>query len=220
MSDTDQNSTEEKMLTGPADAADTEEVQELRSLSDEEAEAAIEAILFTMGDSVELTRLAAAIGRTAEDTRKFTDALAARYASAKCGLMVRYFENSVQLCTKPEQFDNLIRIAAVPKKLTLTETQLETLSIIAYRQPVTKAEVEEIRGVSCDHAINRLLQYDLICELGRRETPGRPILFGTTEQFLRSFGVRSLDDLPSLDALQVEEFKEEAEDEVNTRLGI
>ena len=134
--------------------------------------------------------------------------------------MVRYFENAVQLCTKPEQFENLIRIAKVPKKLTLTETQLETLSIIAYRQPVTKAEVEEIRGVSCDHAINRLIQYDLICELGRRDTPGRPILFGTTEQFLRSFGVRSLDDLPSLDALQVEEFKEEAEDEVNTRLGI
>ena len=85
---------------------------------------------------------------------------------------------------------------------------------------MTRAEVEEIRGVSCEHAVNRLLQYDLITELGRRDTPGRPILFGTTEQFLRSFGVRSLEELPSLDALQVEEFKEEAEDEVNTRLGI
>ncbi|MBQ1291217.1 MAG: SMC-Scp complex subunit ScpB [Lachnospiraceae bacterium] len=218
MSEAENKYTEEEQVI--QESQELQDEAEPVCLSDEEAEAAVEAILFTMGDSVEIQRLSAAIGRSAEDTRRITDTLAGRYQSANCGLMVRYFENAVQLCTKPEQYENLIRIAKVPKKLTLTETQLETLSIIAYRQPVTKAEVEEIRGVSCDHAINRLIQYDLICELGRRDTPGRPILFGTTEQFLRSFGVRSLDDLPSLDALQVEEFKEEAEDEVNTRLGI
>ena len=212
MSEAENKYTEEEQVL--QESQELQDEAEPVCLSDEEAEAAVEAILFTMGDSVEIQRLSAAIGRSAEDTRRITDTLAGRYQSANCGLMVRYFENAVQLCTKPEQFENLIRIAKVPKKLTLTETQLETLSIIAYRQPVTKAEVEEIRGVSCDHAINRLIQYDLICELGRRDTPGRPILF------LRSFGVRSLDDLPSLDALQVEEFKEEAEDEVNTRLGI
>ena len=106
------------------------------------------------------------------------------------------------------------------KKYVLTETLLETLSIIAYKQPVTKLDIERIRGVNCDHAVNRLIEFDLVTELGRMDAPGRPLLFGTTEQFLRSFGVKSLEDLPELNAMKLEEFKEEAEEEAELALNI
>ena len=102
-----------------------------------------------------------------------------------------------------------------PKKLVLTDVLLETLSIIAYKQPVTKAEIEKIRGVSCDHAVSKLVEYNLVSELGRLDAPGRPMLFGTTEEFLRSFGIHSLEELPEMSPVQMEEFKQEAEEEVN-----
>ena len=97
---------------------------------------------------------------------------------------------------------------------------LETLSIIAYRQPVTKLEIEKIRGVKSDHAVNKLVEYGLVEEVGRMDAPGRPILFGTTVEFLRRFSVQSLDDLPSLAPEQIEHFKEEAEDEAKLKLDI
>ena len=97
---------------------------------------------------------------------------------------------------------------------------LETLSIIAYKQPVTRLEIEKIRGVSCDHAVNKLLELNLIRELGRLDAPGKPILFGTTEQFLRSFGVNSLDELPDVSPDRLEEFKEEAAKEVSLDLDV
>lgn len=97
---------------------------------------------------------------------------------------------------------------------------LETLSIIAYKQPVTKAELEKIRGVKCDHAVNKLVEYNLVRELGRLDAPGKPILFGTTEEFLRSFGVQDLDELPMPDPVKVEDFKAEAEEEVQLKLDL
>ena len=97
---------------------------------------------------------------------------------------------------------------------------METLSIIAFKQPVTRAEVENIRGVNSDFAISKLVSYDLVQEMGRKEAPGRPLLFGTTQQFLRSFGIRSLEELPDLDTDQVEEMREEAEQEVDGRLEV
>ena len=125
-----------------------------------------------------------------------------------------------RLCTKKEYYDSLIRIAAQPKKPTLTDVMLETLSIIAYKQPVTKAEIEKIRGVKCDHAINKLMDYDLVRELGRLDAPGRPILLGTTEEFLRCFGVHGLEDLPEMDPVQLEDFKAEAEEEIQLKLDV
>ena len=105
-----------------------------------------------------------------------------------------------------------------PKKHTLSDVLLETLSIIAYKQPVTRAEITKIRGVNSDNAINRLVEYNLVCEAGRLDAPGKPILFGTTEEFLRTFGVRSPEELPVLNPEKMEEFKMEAEEEVS--LGI
>lgn len=136
------------------------------------------------------------------------------------GVSIVELNDAFQMCTKAEYYEDLLKIARAPRKHVLSDTALETLSIIAYKQPVTRLDVEKIRGVNCDHAINRLIEYDLVKELGRLDAPGRPLLFGTTEQFLRSFGVKSLEDLPEINPVQVAEFKEQAEQEVQLSLNI
>ncbi len=186
----------------------------------EKLQAAVEAILFTMGDSVELSRIAAAIGHDEETTRKIIHNMMDRYDEEDRGVRIIELDGSFQMCTKKETYEYLIRVAKQPKKYVLTDVLLETLSIIAYRQPVTKLEIEKIRGVKSDHAVNKLVEYGLVEETGRLDAPGRPILFGTTEEFLRRFSVHSLDELPTLDQEQIEHFKEEAEDEAQLRLDI
>lgn len=182
--------------------------------------AIIESILFTMGESVELSKIAAAIELDKDETKRLLDELIDDYASAERGIAVMELDGSYQMCTKPEMYEYLIRIAKQPKHRALTDVLLETLSIIAYKQPITRVEIEKIRGVSCDHAVNKLLEYNLIQELGRLDAPGKPLLFGTTEEFLRSFGVHSIDELPVLDADQVEEFRQEAEEEMQVQLNV
>lgn len=183
-------------------------------------QAAIEAILFTMGESVELSKIAAAIEQDEPTTRGIISDMMTAYEKQNRGIRIIELDHSFQLCTKKEYYDYLIRIARQPKRYVLTDVMLETLSIIAYRQPVTKLEIEKIRGVKSDHAVNKLVEYGLVEEVGRMDAPGRPILFGTTEEFLRRFSVQSLDDLPSLAPEQIEHFKEEAEDEAKLKLDI
>jgi len=184
------------------------------------AMAAVETILFAMGDSVEIDTLADALGITREEAEKAVSALKERCGAPDSGLMINRFEDSVQLSSRPEYYEYLVKIAKAPKKQVLTDTLMETLSIIAFKQPVTRAEVENIRGVNSDFAISKLVSFDLVQEMGRKEAPGRPLLFGTTEQFLRSFGISSLTDLPDPETERVEEFREEAEKEVDGRLDI
>ena len=186
----------------------------------EKTEGIIEAILFTMGESVELEKIAAAIEHDEETTRKLIHNMADRYEAEDRGVRIIELDNSFQMCTKPEAYEYLIRIAKQPKNYVLTDVLLETLSIIAYRQPVTKLEIEKIRGVKTDHAVNKLVEYELVQEVGRLDAPGRPILFGTTEEFLRHFGVTSLEELPNLNPEQVEDLKEQAEDEAQLTLQI
>ena len=143
-----------------------------------------------------------------------------RYEKEDRGIRIIELEDSFQLCTKKEMYEYLIRVAKQPKRYALTDVLLETLSIVAYKQPVTKLEIEKIRGVKSDHAVNKLVEYGLIEETGRLDAPGRPLLFGTTEEFLRRFSVQSLDDLPMLNPEQFEHFKEEAEDEAQLKLDI
>lgn len=197
----------------------TVDVTETREYTEEELMAAIEAILFTMGESVEMEQIASALGVTQDQVRRAGKRLIKRY-NERGGLQIQQFDTAFQMSTKPDQYENLVRIAKVPKKAVLSDSVLETLSIVAYKQPITKAELEQIRGVSSEYAINKLIEYDLIKELGRKDAPGRPILFGTTEQFLRSFGVKNLTELPAMNTVQVEEFKEEAEQEVDKSLGV
>ena len=183
-------------------------------------EAAIEAILFTMGDSVEITQIAKAIGQDKNTTEKIIHNLMETYQQEGRGIQIIELEDSYQLCTKKEYYEYLIRIAMQPKKPALTDVMLETLSIIAYKQPVTKAEIEKIRGVKCDHAVNKLVEYNLVKELGRLDAPGRPILFGTTEEFLRTFGVQGIEELPVLDPVKLADFKAEAEEEIQLKLDV
>lgn len=183
-------------------------------------EGVIEAVLFTMGESVELEKIAAAIGHDKDTTRKIIHRMMDKYEAEDRGIRVIELEDAFQMCTKKETYEYLVRVAKQPKKYVLTDVLLETLSIIAYKQPVTKLEVEKIRGVKSDHAVNKLVEYNLVCECGRLDAPGKPILFGTTEEFLRRFSVQSVDDLPSLNAEQMESFKEEAEEEVQLKLDI
>ena len=185
-----------------------------------QAEAAIEAILFAMGDSVELEKIAKAIQQDTETTRKIIGHMMDGYRKKDRGIQIMELDGAYQLCTKQELYPYLIRVARQPKKLALTDVVMETLSIIAYKQPITKLEIEKIRGVKCDHAINKLVEYSLIRELGRLDAPGRPILFGTTEEFLRCFGVQDLDELPVPDPVQMEDFKAEAEEAVQLKLDI
>lgn len=183
-------------------------------------EAIIEAILFTMGDSVELSKIAAAIEHDEDTTRKIIHNMMDKYQNENRGIKIIELEDSFQMCTKQDMYEYLIRVAKQPRKYVLTDVQLETLSIIAYKQPITKIEIEKIRGVKSDHAVNKLVEYNLVCELGRLDAPGRPILFGTTEEFLRRFSVQSLEELPSLNPEQVESFKTEAEEEVQLKLNV
>jgi segregation and condensation protein B len=187
---------------------------------DDTLAAAMEAILFAMGDAVPMDSIVQALGVSREHAVKVADLLSERYRQSGSGVSLNWYEDALQLSTKPELYEYLIRIASEPKKPRLTPTLLETLSIIAFRQPVTRMEVENIRGVNSDFAINRLVSFDLVQEVGRKEVPGRPLLFGTTQQFLRSFGISSVDELPEPDSSHMEVFREEAEEEVSSRLNI
>lgn len=182
--------------------------------------AIIEAILFTMGESVELEKIADAIELDKKTTKKLINEMMQEWNDEGRGVAIMELDGAYQMCTRTEMYEYLIRIAKQPKRRVLTDVLLETLSIIAYKQPVTKMEIEKIRGVSSDHAVSKLVEYNLVCELGRLDAPGRPLLFGTTEEFLRSFGVHSVDELPVISPVQLEEFKQEAEEEMNVQLDI
>ena len=136
--------------------------------------AAIEAVLFAMGDSVELGRIAKAIGHDTETTRRILNHMMEKYNTKDRGIHIVELENAYQMCTKQEYYDYLVNIAMQPKKAVLTDVMMETLSIIAYKQPVTKQEIDKIRGVKSDHAVNKLVEYNLVQELGRLDAPGRP----------------------------------------------
>ena len=186
----------------------------------EHTKAAIEAVLFAMGDSLELSKIAKAIGHDTETTRKVLQNMMDDYQKEDRGIRIIELENAYQLCTKQEYYEYLVNIALQPKKAVLSDVMMETLSIIAYKQPVTKIEIEKIRGVKSDHAVNKLIEYNLVQEVGRLDAPGRPILLGTTEEFLRNFGVDSTDNLPTINPVKLEDFKAEAEEEIQIRLGI
>ncbi len=186
----------------------------IKSEVTDNVKAALEAVLFAMGESVELAKLAQAVGCSEESTRNILEEMKEEFDSEDRGIRLLELNGSYQFCTKKEYFDCLITIAKTTKKPNLTDVMLETLAIIAYRQPITKGEIEAIRGVKSDHAVNKLVEYELVQELGRLDAPGRPILFGTTEVFLRNFGLDSMEELPELNPVQLADFKAEAEAEI------
>lgn len=189
-------------------------------MSNSNYKAAIEAILFTMGNSVALDKIAPALELSVNEVKKIVLEMQDEYKDENRGIKLILLEDHVQLCTKSELYEAIVRVATQPKKHVLTDVLLETLSIVAYKQPVTRLEIEKIRGVKSDHAVNKLMEYNLIMELGRLDAPGRPLLFGTTEEFLRCFGVQSVDELPIVTPEKLEEFKSEAEEEMQLKVQV
>ncbi|MBP3622164.1 MAG: SMC-Scp complex subunit ScpB [Lachnospiraceae bacterium] len=183
-------------------------------------EAAVEAILFSIGDSVPLKELAKVLEIDEPTLDKIIQNMMDKYDKEDRGIRIVKLESAYQLCTKNEYYDVLTKVVNMPKKHNLTDSLMETLSIVAYKQPVTRQEIESIRGVSCVHAINKLVEYNLIMEVGRLDAIGRPILFGTTEDFLRSFGVTSMDELPIISPDKIEDFKQEAMEEAQLKIEV
>lgn len=155
---------------------------------------AIEAILFASGDAVEISRLSAAVGVSADEITACLEELAAELGG-KRGVEIVRLGDKCQMRTNPAFFSALNALMKLPEKRLLTPVLLETLAIVAFKQPVTKGMIEEIRGLSADHAVNRLVELELVAECGRLDAPGRPILFETTEEFMRRFGVSDMADL-------------------------
>lgn len=201
------------------DESDTDAPQ-YKEYSDEYLTSALEAILFSVGESVSVDRIAAALEMEKKVLVKQLENIIYNYNNSDRGIRIVELDGSLQLCTRNEYYGVLAKIVNTPKKLSLTDVVLETLSIIAYKQPITRPEIEAIRGVSCVHAINKLIEYNLVQEVGRMDAPGRPIMFGTTEEFLRCFGVSSTSDLPLISPDKIEDFKKEALEEADFTLSV
>lgn len=191
----------------------TEQIKNNNDMSIPEIEGRVEAVLFSVGDAVSKEDLSKALEIDEETITKIVRNLMDRYDNIDHGIRIVEIEDAFQMCTKSDYYDTLIKIVNTPKKHVLTDVLLETLSIVAYKQPITRQEIEAIRGVSCVHAVNKLVEYNLIHEVGRLEAAGRPILFGTTDDFLRSFGVQSTDELPIITPDIIEDFKQQALEE-------
>ena len=165
---------------------------------------AVEAVLFASGEPVAVQALIEMLGVTALEFEPVLQGLALRYDEDR-GVRLMRFDDSLQLCTRPQYMDLIEKVLQPVRKQTLTQAALETLAVVAYRQQVTRMEIEQIRGVQCDRAVATLLHHGLIAEVGRRESIGRPILYGTTEKFLQHFALTSLEALPRLAQVKVDE---------------
>ena len=181
---------------------------------------AFESMMYIWGEPLEVKAAADIFNISIEDAEKYFLELQEEYEQEGRGIVIRQVNKAFQFVTRPENAEFIEKLCTPVKVKRLSQSALEVLAIIAYKQPVTKIEIEKIRGVKSDHAVNKLVEYNLVKELGRMDAPGRPILFGTTEEFLRCFGVQALDELPVLNPVQMEEFKEEAQEEIQLRLNV
>ena len=187
--------TPEKMVILPPEAQN----QGPEKPRPEEWRGIVEAILFVAGDAVETGDMCRAMNLTPEELDKTLSDLAGEYDFERRGIRILRFGNHVQMATRPDYAPYVERLLQPVQRQSLSAAIMETLAVIAYKQPVTKGDVEQIRGVKCDYSIQSLMAKGLIEEQGRRETLGRPILYGTTDVFLRHFCISSLEDLPQID---------------------
>ena len=160
---------------------------------------AIEGILFAAGEPVKTAKLAAVLETDIEAVEEAVKVLKYNYDTELRGVMIIEIDGGYQLCSRPEYYSYIQEILGEQRRQALSNAAMEALAIIAYKQPITRGQVEYIRGVNSDGAINRLVERDLIEEKGRLDAPGRPILYGTTQNFLRCFGLKNPKDLPEVD---------------------
>lgn len=160
---------------------------------------AIEGILFAAGEPVKTARLALVLDVDIESVEEAVVALKEEYNKQHRGLTIIDIDEGYQLCSRPEYYTYIQEILGEQRRQALSNAAMETLAIIAYKQPITRTGIEYIRGVNSDGSVNRLVERNLIEEVGRMDAPGRPILYGTTLNFLRCFGIATLEDLPAVD---------------------
>lgn len=172
------------------------------TLETKELESAIEAILFASGEAVHIDRICLALNLDRLSAEETLQRLGDHYAFERRGIRLLHMEDKWQLCSALEYADMIRRVFEVRKPAKLSQPALEVLSVIAYHQPTTRAQVDQIRGVDSSYTVSLLLERDLIEECGRLQVPGRPRLYRTTENFLRSFHLASLMDLPPLNGLE------------------
>ncbi len=158
----------------------------------------IEAILFVAGEAVSIRDLSRALQTGEKEIRETLNALRDEYDYEQRGFLLKRFGDKVQLATRPLYAGEVVRLLQPVQQQSLSQAAMETLAVVAYKQPVTRAEVEQIRGVKCDYSLQSLMNKGLIRETGRKDTIGRPILFGTTDEFLSHFGLENLDELPPM----------------------
>ncbi|MBR1534616.1 MAG: SMC-Scp complex subunit ScpB [Ruminococcus sp.] len=167
-------------------------------MTKKEYRSSIEAILFSAGDSVELSRLALSLELPESSVKTQLDILMKEYEEAERGITIIRLNNSYQMVSVKQFAPQVRKAMDLRRNIPLSQAAMEVLAVIAYNQPVTKSFVEQVRGVDCSGVIGSLTTKDLIEEKGRLELPGRPLLYGTTENFLRCFSISSLDELPPI----------------------
>lgn len=160
--------------------------------------AAIEAMLFAAAEPVESEKIAAVLEIETSEVLSLIAALQQEYVERESGLCIFKLAESFQLCSRKEYIEQIRALLELRKNTPLSQAALEVLAIVAYNQPVTKAFIEQVRGVDCSGVLRSLTEKVLIEEKGRLDLPGRPLLYGTTDNFLRCFGMESLEDLPEL----------------------
>lgn len=171
-----------------------------------EIQAIIEALLFAAGEAVELDTIADIVDVDKKTLKGIIKKMMDEYNYERRGLHIIRLENSYRMCTRGEYKEYVSMLMKPGRKLQLSNAAIEVLAITAYKQPVTRSEIERVRGVNCDYIVNRLIERGFIAEVGRlSDAPGRPILFGTTKKFLQTFGIESISDLPEFESLAVSE---------------
>lgn len=176
--------------------------EKLPEIDPQDMQAAVEALLFVAGDPLPVEKIRQITGIEKKQLELVLQDMTERYARDRYrGIMLREANGKFSLSTKPGFFDVVARLYQPRHRPPLSQAAYETLAVIAYNQPVTRAQVEAVRGVNCDSIINRLLERNLIGEAGTLDAPGRPMLFETTEQFLLDVGLRSVEDLPPMEML-------------------
>ena len=173
----------------------------------------VEAILFVTGNAVDKKEICRAMEITEGELEETLDVLESGYDFDRRGLRLLRFGAHVQLATRPDYAPDVEKLLQPVQKQSLSQAIMETLAVIAYRQPVTKAEIELVRGVKCDYSVQSLVAKGLIEEVGRKEALGKPILYGTTDAFLRHFCISSLSELPEIDFSSLTKKVEEAQGE-------
>ena len=158
----------------------------------------IEAILFVAGEAVPIKDMAKALQIDEKELKAALKEIGSEYDYEQRGFMLKRFGDKVQLATRPLYSEDVLRLLQPVQQQSLSQAAMETLAVVAYKQPVTRAEVEQIRGVKCDYSLQSLMMKGLIQEAGRKDTIGRPILYATTDTFLSHFGIQGLEDLPPL----------------------